>query len=61
MTPVVLLAALSMLLLGLVLRPRRTASDTQREVARRAHLDTYTPQSVDREWSQWARHHGGGL
>jgi hypothetical protein len=39
----------------------RQSLATQRAIARRAGLDTYTPQSEDREWRQWSAHHGGGL
>jgi len=31
----------------------------QRAAAHEAGLDTYTPQTQDREWSDWAGHHGG--
>jgi len=62
MTPVVLLAALSLLLLLFVRRrPRRIAPDPQRQIAERAHLDTYRPHDTDRFWDDWASHHGGGL
>jgi hypothetical protein len=39
----------------------RQSLATQRQAAARARLDTYTPQSQDREWTAWARSHGGGL
>jgi hypothetical protein len=39
----------------------RQSLASQRVIAHRAHLDTYTPQSQDRQWTDWAEHHGGGL
>ncbi len=31
------------------------------DAARRAGLDTYTPQTQDRLWNDWTDHHGGGM
>lgn len=39
----------------------RHALASQRAIAHRAGLDTYTPQSQDRHWDDWASHHRGGL
>lgn len=39
----------------------RRALASQRAIAARAQLQTYTPQSQDRHWTDWAAHHGGGL
>jgi hypothetical protein len=39
----------------------RASLAAQRAIAARAHLQTYTPQSQDREWTAWAQRHGGGL
>lgn len=46
----------------LLFRPRkRTPLQRQRDAARRAGLDTYTPQTRDRFWNDWTDHHGGGI
>ena len=52
-------AAMAALLVWLALTKPRQRTDMQRRAAQQAHLDTYTPQSQDREWDDWAGRHGG--
>jgi len=60
MTAVIPAAAMAALLVWLALgKPRPDSARAQRRAARQAHLDTYTPQSQDREADAWWQQHGG--
>jgi hypothetical protein len=59
MTAYIPAAAMAALLVWLALTKPREPIDVQRHAARQAHLDTYTPQSQDREADAWWQRHGG--